>query len=155
MSKVKSFSVDHRTLKPGLYLRDTYKASFFGPKVLTWDLRLKEPAKQEFIKGRSLHVMEHCLAYYLRKQVIADEIIYVGPMGCCTGMYILTTSKVTKYMLCDALKRSCDTILGVVKNKVDVPGMNVEQCGNPVYANVEDALNEFGHMRVMLTNLEL
>ena len=40
------------------------------------------------------HTLEHLLATFMRNGEYADSVVYVGPMGCRTGFYILLRDKV-------------------------------------------------------------
>lgn len=89
MEKIASFTVNHLTLRRGLYLsrRDITPS---GDIITTWDVRMSEPNRQAPIDGPTLHTIEHLAATYLRNHPQwGKHIIYWGPMGCRTGNYLL------------------------------------------------------------------
>jgi S-ribosylhomocysteine lyase len=88
MEKIASFQVDHRRLKPGIFVSRCDK---FGDTVLTtFDLRLKEPNKEPVIDMPALHTIEHLGATFLRShKEWSKRVVYFGPMGCRTGFYVI------------------------------------------------------------------
>ena len=89
MKKIASFTIDHTRLEPGIYVsrRDVTPS---GDTVTTFDIRMTRPNRQEALSPQALHAMEHLAATFLRNHPEwADRIVYWGPMGCCTGNYLL------------------------------------------------------------------
>lgn len=76
MNKIASFTVNHNTLKPGIYV------SRKDGDTVTYDLRMKKPNAGSYISPKSLHTIEHLLATYVRNSEYTDRVIYAGPMGC-------------------------------------------------------------------------
>jgi len=91
MERIASFCVDHNTLVPGMYL------SRKDGDVLTWDIRMKTPNKGSYLSPACAHTIEHLFATYARNSAFQDSVIYVGPMGCRTGFYLLTDSTVERF----------------------------------------------------------
>ena len=58
MERIASFCVDHTTLKRGVYL------SRQDGDVNTWDLRMKEPNKGDYLTTGAMHTLEHLFATY-------------------------------------------------------------------------------------------
>jgi len=120
-----SFKINHLLLEPGVYLRDAdVKRSVF-----TYDIRLVRPtlAYREAITPEMSHTMEHWLAHYLRTiSTIKSEIVYVGPMGCLTGFYILTFTKYSEIEMRDIVVLALEAMLEID----EVPGAKAEECGN-------------------------
>jgi len=120
-----SFKINHLLLEPGVYLRDAdVKRSVF-----TYDIRLVRPtlAYREAITPEMSHTMEHWLAHYLRTiSTIQSEIVYVGPMGCLTGFYILTFTKYSETEMRDIVVLALEAMLEID----EVPGAKAEECGN-------------------------
>lgn len=58
--------------------------------VLTWDIRMKKPNQGDYLTTGAAHTLEHLFATYARNSAVKDGVIYVGPMGCRTGFYLLT-----------------------------------------------------------------
>lgn len=120
MEKITSFTVDHTVLDTGIYVSRT------DGDIVTYDLRMKKPNTDEHLSVSAMHSLEHMLATYLRNSVIADKIIYVGPMGCQTGFYVLVRMNDNKKflkVLKKALKDVCDHDGGIFGN-------SPVECGN-------------------------
>ena len=86
MEKIASFQVDHTKFSVGMYI------SRIDGDIVTYDIRMVKPNGGVYISNPSLHTIEHLFATYARNSSVADKIIYVGPMGCRTGFYLLTRS---------------------------------------------------------------
>ena len=88
MERIASFCVDHTTLLPGMYLsrRDGAEG-----EILTWDIRMKQPNKGSYLSPAAAHTLEHLFATYARNSKYSKGVVYVGPMGCLTGFYLVTT----------------------------------------------------------------
>ena len=84
MERIASFCVDHTRLERGMYL------SRQDGDVLTWDIRMKKPNQGDYLTTAAAHTLEHLFATYARNSAAKDGVIYVGPMGCRTGFYLLT-----------------------------------------------------------------
>ena len=84
MERIASFCVDHTKLDRGMYL------SRQDGDVLTWDIRMKKPNQGDYLSTAAAHTLEHLFATYARNSAFQDGVIYVGPMGCRTGFYLLT-----------------------------------------------------------------
>ena len=89
MKKIASFTIDHTRLQPGVYVsrRDNTPS---GDIITTFDIRLTAPNREAAVSPEALHTIEHLAATYLRNDPTwGDRIVYWGPMGCCTGSYLL------------------------------------------------------------------
>lgn len=98
-------------------------------KVYTYDLRFVAPRRsaEEGIPQAVMHTFEHCLATSLRSDSpFADNILYVGPMGCCTGFYLLLNRQVESDIIAGALVEAFDFIIAADT----IPAANPLQCGN-------------------------
>lgn len=149
-NSVKSFEVDHRTLAPGLYLRQTFRLGLFS-KVYIWDLRLVAPqlAQNEALSVSVMHTLEHFLAFHLKQDKhVGSKIISVNAMGCGTGFYIETSSNIG-HDLIDALIR---VVTLPLESKEDIPCLNEVQCGNPGRYNVMGASMVLASAFSILTN---
>ncbi|NJP40225.1 hypothetical protein HCH52_04080 [Oscillospiraceae bacterium HV4-5-C5C] len=80
---IASFAVNHDVLVPGLYL------SRQDGDIATYDLRLVKPNQGGYFSMAAGHSLEHLLATWLRSSAYGRQVVYVGPMGCRTGFYIL------------------------------------------------------------------
>ena len=134
-----SFSIDHTRLEPGIYLQAE------PGKVYTYDLRFVAPRRsaEEGIPQAVMHTFEHCLATSLRSNTsFADNILYVGPMGCCTGFYLLLNREVDSDIIASALVEAFDFIIGTDT----IPAANPVQCGNYL-------LNDLAAAKIMARKL--
>ena len=87
MERIASFCVDHTKLLPGMYLS---RQDGENGEILTWDIRMKQPNKGSYLSPAAAHTLEHLFATYARNSKYSKGIVYVGPMGCLTGFYLLT-----------------------------------------------------------------
>ena len=84
MKKIASFTVNHDTLEKGMYI------SRIDGDVVTYDIRMKKPNGGDYFSMSAAHTVEHLFATYARNSKFGENIVYVGPMGCRTGFYLLT-----------------------------------------------------------------
>ena len=85
MEVIKSFTIDHTHLKPGIYVSREDKG------FTTFDLRITEPNQEPAMAPAAIHSLEHLMATWFRNSEAKEDVVYVGPMGCLTGMYIIMT----------------------------------------------------------------
>lgn len=83
MEKIESFKIDHLNHPAGIYL------SRRDGDICTYDVRICKPYADELLTNAEMHSLEHLLATVLRNGAHGAEVIYVGPMGCQTGFYVL------------------------------------------------------------------
>ena len=120
MERIARFCVDHPTLKRGVYL------SRQDGDVNTWDLRMKEPNKGDYLTTGAMHTLEHLFATYARNSQYGQGVIYVGPMGCRTGFYLLTRG-LTDAQVLDLIQKSFAFMEAF---EGDIPGASERECGN-------------------------
>lgn len=125
MERIASFSVDHLSLKPGIYVSRIDRLG--DTAVTTFDLRITTPNKEPVIDMPALHTIEHLGATYLRNCDQKEKIVYFGPMGCRTGCYLLVFGEKTSEEIADLVLRMCDYIL---EFQDEIPGAKPEECGN-------------------------
>ena len=124
MELIKSFSVDHTLIVPGIFTSrvDTLGEYF----VTTYDIRLKRPNREPVIDIAAMHSLEHIIATYLRNNPEwKDEVIYWGPMGCLTGFYLILKGNRTSQELYDLLLNAFKYVADVQ----EVPGTAPVNCG--------------------------
>ena len=85
MEVIQSFTIDHTHLKPGIYVSRIDKG------FTTFDLRITEPNREPAVAPSAMHSLEHLMATWFRNSSAKDDVVYVGPMGCLTGMYVIMT----------------------------------------------------------------
>ena len=73
-----------------------------------------------------MHSMEHLMATWFRNSDAKDDVVYVGPMGCLTGMYVIMRGR---YSVEDMrlLTMEC---LDWIQSQDAVPATTPETCGN-------------------------
>ena len=136
MEKIASFTIDHERLLRGIYVSgsDTTPA---GDTVSTFDIRMTEPNREPALTPESLHAMEHLAATYLRNRPgWRDRVVYWGPMGCCTGNYLLMQGALEP---CDILQLMRDTMDYVASFNGEVPGATSRDCGNYSFMDLAEA----------------
>jgi len=121
MERIASFSVNHDLLEKGMYI------SRIDADVVTYDIRMKEPNKGDYLNYGAIHTFEHLFATYARNTAFSESIVYVGPMGCRTGFYFLVRDKISHFQALSILQKSLDFMIDF---RGKIPGTNKEECGN-------------------------
>ena len=127
MKKIASFSVNHDKLKKGMYV------SRIDGDVVTYDLRMKVPNAGDYLSNGALHTFEHLFATYARNSALSDSVIYVGPMGCRTGFYLVVFGEVTSEEILPLVRELFEFVADF---EGDVPGAAPEECGNYLDQNL-------------------
>ena len=133
MEKIASFTINHLKLLRGIYVSrvDTLPN---GDVITTFDIRMKQPNREPAVSQSALHTIEHLAATYLRNQPEwKDKVIYWGPMGCCTGNYLLMSGKLTSK---DILQLMQDTFRFIAEYEGSIPGATARDCGNYTLNNL-------------------
>lgn len=149
--KVSSFEVNHDKLLRGVYVSRV--DSVGSEKVTTFDLRMKLPNVEEVLSNGGIHTIEHLMAVYLRTQSgdFADEVLYVGPMGCRTGMYLILKGLKKPAEIVPVL---IDLFTHIEKFEGQVPATTSIECGNYRDHNLEDAKKEAKLYLEVLKNIK-
>lgn len=134
MKTIESFTINHLTLLPGLYV--SRKDSRDGVTVTTFDLRFTMPNREPVMDMPAVHTIEHLGATYLRNSARANDIVYFGPMGCRTGFYLLMFGDLKPEDVADDVIAMCDFILSY---DGEVPGARPKECGNFSEQNLNTA----------------
>lgn len=121
MKTIASFTVDHDKIGKGLY------TSRIDGDVVTYDLRMKIPNGGDYLDMPAAHTIEHLFATYARNSEFADHIVYVGPMGCRTGFYLLVRDSVTPV---DAIRLVQESFAFIAAFEGEIPGTKRQECGN-------------------------
>lgn len=133
MEKIASFTINHLKLLRGIYVSrvDTLPN---GDVITTFDIRMKRPNREPAVSQSALHTIEHLAATYLRNQPEwKDKVIYWGPMGCCTGNYLLMSGKLTSK---DILPLMQETFRFIAEYEGSIPGATARDCGNYTLNNL-------------------
>jgi S-ribosylhomocysteine lyase len=120
LRKIASFQVDHRKMGSGMYISRT------DGDILTYDLRMKKPNFEKALENASLHTIEHLFATYARSSALSDKVIYVGPMGCRTGFYLL----VRDMPRAEAVELVRASFAFIASYEGPIPGASEAECGN-------------------------
>ncbi len=121
MKKIASFTINHDTLEKGMYI------SRIDGDIITYDIRMKKPNSGDYFAMSAAHTLEHLFATYARNSKYGDKIIYVGPMGCRTGFYLLTRDALSHK---EAIKLVQESMAFVRDFEGKIPGSKKEECGN-------------------------
>lgn len=133
MEKIESFKIDHTILPRGMYV------SRIDGDVITYDIRMRLPNKEEVMQNAAMHTIEHLFATFARNKEFAKSVIYFGPMGCRTGFYFLLRDNVSKE---DAIRTTVEAFDFIRKFDREVPGMSAKECGNYRDHDLEGAKKE-------------
>lgn len=126
MEKIASFTVNHLTLLPGVYV--SRHDNFNGADITTLDIRMTRPNFEPVMNTAEIHTIEHLGATFLRNHPeFGGKIVYFGPMGCHTGFYMLIAGKYTSAQIVPLVK---DMFAFMADFKGDVPGACARDCGN-------------------------
>ena len=143
MKKIASFTVNHDLLDRGMYI------SRVDGDVATYDIRMKKPNGGDYLSVSSAHTLEHLLATYMRNSVFSDSVIYVGPMGCRTGFYILLRDRVTAEEAIALVRKG----MAFARDfEGEIPGNSAKECGNYLDHDLAGAKNEAKKMCCVLEN---
>ena len=132
MEKIASFTVNHLTLEPGLYV--SRKDRMGAETVTTFDLRMTAPNREPVMNTAEIHTIEHLGATYLRNDPDwKDRTVYFGPMGCRTGFYLLLAG--------DLEPRDVEELVQAMFRFIrdyegQVPGAAARDCGNYLDMNL-------------------
>ena len=121
LKRIASFSVDHRKIGKGMYI------SRVDGDVVTYDLRMTVPNAGIYLDNAPLHTVEHLFATYARNSVFSDAVVYVGPMGCRTGFYLLVRDSMSHD---DTLRLVRESMEFICSFEGEIPGAAEPECGN-------------------------
>ena len=127
MKKIASFTIDHNRLQRGIFVsrKDTTPA---GDIITTFDIRMTLPNRQPALRPEALHAMEHLVATFLRNHPIwSHRIVYWGPMGCCTGNYLLIQGDLSAADIVPLISEAMTFVAGF---RGQIPGATPRDCGN-------------------------
>lgn len=135
MEKIASFTVNHLTLLPGIYVS---RKDHIGQEVVTtFDIRMTRPNFEPVINTAEIHTLEHLGATFLRNhEKYKDQVVYFGPMGCRTGFYMLLAGD---YESKDVVPLVKEMFAFMKDFEGDVPGAAARDCGNYLDMNLNMA----------------
>lgn len=132
IKKITSFTVDHTKITPNIYV------SRVDGDVTTYDMRTRRPNMGDYMDNLTMHSLEHMFATYVRSSVLADDVIYFGPMGCQTGFYLLVRNADNGNIL-SVVK---DVLRSIIAHDGAMFGESEIECGNYRNLSVESAKAE-------------
>ncbi len=125
MQKIASFTVDHRYIREWIYI------SRIDGDITTYDIRMRKPNTGEVMSNALMHSFEHLFATFMRNGCLKNDVIYVGPMGCQTGFYLLVRNAKHKSVI-DEVK---NVLAAIAEYDGEMPGASEIECGN--YRNLD------------------
>lgn len=136
MEKIASFTIDHNNLLRGIYV-SRKDVTPKGDVLTTFDIRLTEPNRMEAVSPQALHSMEHLAATFLRNHPQwKDKVVYWGPMGCCTGCYLILQGDLNSRDILPLMKQ---TFRFISEFEDDIPGATPKDCGNYLFNDLGSA----------------
>lgn len=136
MEKIASFQVNHLDLLRGVY-RSRADRTPSGDVVTTFDIRMSAPNREPALTPEAFHAMEHLAATWLRNDAEwGSRVVYWGPMGCCTGNYLLLSGDLQPMDIAPMLRRMFQWI---AEFEGDVPGATPRDCGNYSFMDLPEA----------------
>ncbi len=135
MEKIASFTVNHLTLLPGVYVS---RKDRVGEEVITtFDLRMTRPNFEPVMNTAEVHTLEHLGATFMRNhKEYKEKVIYFGPMGCRTGFYLVLAGDYTSKDIMPLVK----AMFSFMKDfEGEVPGAAARDCGNYLDMNLNMA----------------
>lgn len=136
MEKIASFTINHLTLMPGIYVsrRDITPN---GDELTTFDIRMTAPNREPALSPEVEHTIEHLAATYLRNHPAwASKVVYWGPMGCCTGSYLIMQGHLESSDIVELMR---DTFRFIADFDGEVPGATPRDCGNYSFMDLPGA----------------
>ncbi len=141
MKKIASFTVNHDKIDKGMYI------SRIDGDIISYDIRMKKPNGGDYLNMSAAHTVEHLFATFARNGKHGEKIVYVGPMGCRTGFYLLTRDTLSKTEAIALVKESMRFIRDF---EGEIPGNKREECGNYLDHDLVGAKQIGGDMAAVL-----
>ena len=141
MKKIASFQVNHDILERGMYL------SRVDGDCVTYDIRMKTPNGGDYLENAAMHTIEHLFATFARNSAVGEAILYVGPMGCRTGFYLLVRDQVSHREAIDLVRQAMEFVANF---EGEIPGTTSIECGNYLEHDLIGAKKEASAMADVL-----
>lgn len=137
---VTSFGINHDRLLRGIYV--SRKDTVGNGVLTTFDVRMKEPNREMVMDTSVMHTIEHLMATFFRgHEEWADKTIYVGPMGCRTGMYVIFKGDLESKDVIEIITKSFEYMENFIG---EVPAAKSDMCGNYLDHNLQITKIECG-----------
>jgi S-ribosylhomocysteine lyase len=135
MKQIASFTIDHMRLLRGVYV--SRKDKIGSEIITTFDIRMTRPNFEPVMLTGEVHTIEHLAATFLRNHTeFAEKTVYLGPMGCRTGFYLLLGGDFESK---DILPLLIEMFAFIRDFTGDIPGASAINCGNYSDMNLEMA----------------
>lgn len=132
MEPIASFTINHLTLLPGIYVSRKDKVG--EETITTFDIRMTRPNFEPVMNTAELHTIEHLAATFLRNHAeYGSKVVYFGPMGCRTGCYLLLAGDLDSHDILPLMKELFTYIRDFEEK---VPGASAIECGNYLDMNL-------------------
>ena len=116
---------------------------------ITYDVRMKKPNGGDYLTNGAMHTIEHLFATYARNTEFSDRILYVGPMGCRTGFYLLVRDSVSH---AEAIRLVRESMEFIAAYDGTIPGTNKIECGNYLEHDLSGAKKEAAAIAAVLAD---
>ena len=140
MKTIDAFSVDHNKIEKGMYI------SRIDDDIVTYDIRMVKPNTPPYLENAGLHSFEHIFATFMRNTEYGKNIVYVGPMGCRTGFYLLTRG-LSNNKVINLTNKAMDYISNF---EGEIPGSKKSECGNCLEHDLSKAREYASDMKEIL-----
>ena len=144
MQKIASFTVDHRLIKEWIYI------SRVDGDITTYDIRMRKPNTGDVMSNALVHSFEHLFATFMRNGSLREDVVYVGPMGCQTGFYLLIRHADNSVVL-SVVK---DTLQKIINHDGEMFGAVRRECGNYKNLDLDAAKREAERYLAVLNSRE-
>ena len=151
MKKIASFTINHLPLEPGVYVsrRDTTPG---GDILTTLDLRMTAPNREAALTPQALHTIEHLAATWLRNNAQwGSRIVYWGPMGCCTGNYLIVQGDIKPAEIAPIL---AEMFGWIAQFERETPAATARDCVNYTFNDLAAARTAAARYARVLENLD-
>ena len=110
---------------------------------------MKKPNGGDYLSNGAMHTFEHLFATYARNSKYTSSVIYVGPMGCRTGFYLLMRDDVST---AEVIKLVKEAFAFIADFEGEIPGSKKEECGNYLEHDLKGAKVVAEDMLCVLSN---
>ncbi len=124
---------------PGVYVS---RYDTIGNEIITtFDVRMTAPNRMPALSVSALHAIEHLAATFLRNHPKwKNRVIYWGPMGCCTGNYLILKGEYTSDEVKCEIVPLLKEVFGFIEDfDGEIPGASARDCGNYLLMSLPEA----------------
>ena len=105
------------------------------------------------VSPEALHTIEHLAATFLRNHPQwKEKVVYWGPMGCCTGSYLILQGDLKPEEIIPLMK---EMFTFIADFEGQIPGASPKDCGNYLFNDLPAARDTAsGFLHDVLENLK-